>query len=125
MRVDRSATQDWGLDELDIEVLRVRHPLPACARMVVTRPVLVILGQEVRSVDIAFVKRVAREINAKVVQLGPRSTRTSFRGWVEWALDAASEQATPRAACRSREPRPARNDVSGDGFRELRRLGRG
>ena len=38
VRVDRSATQDWGLDELDIEVLRVRHPLPACARMVVTRP---------------------------------------------------------------------------------------
>ncbi len=81
----------WGLDELGVDVLRVRHPLPACARMQVTRPKVVILGEDIRPMDVAFIKRTAREIGAKIVQLGPLIARDALRGWVRSALnDGAS-----------------------------------
>lgn len=96
VRMEPPSNQQWGLDDLGVEILRVRHPLPACARMAVTRPFLVIVGQEVRSIDVAFVKRAAREIGAKVVQLGALTPGSALRRWVEWALDEAVEAAAAR-----------------------------
>ena len=93
---DPQQTAHWGLDELDelgVEVLRVRHPLPACARMHVTRPKVVVLGQDIRPVDVAFIKRAAREIGAKIVQLGPLIARDALRGWVRGVLDEADSPA--------------------------------
>jgi hypothetical protein len=85
---------DWGLAELDAEVLHVKHPLPACERMRITRPAVVIVGEDVRPVDLAFIKRAARETGARVVQVGPLLVRTSMRNWIRTALaevlDAAS-----------------------------------
>jgi hypothetical protein len=101
IRVEREAAQasNWGLEELDAEVLYVKHPLPACERMRVTRPAIVIVGEEVRPVDVAYIKREARELGARVVQIGPLLVRDSLRKWLRTALsealDAASE---PEAA---------------------------
>jgi hypothetical protein len=99
VRIDPSAEpREWGLDDLDVEVLRVRHPLPACARMEVTRPFVVLLGEDVRPVDVAFVKRTAREIGAKVVQLGPLLARDSLGRWLRAALEESQDAAAPPAA---------------------------
>jgi hypothetical protein len=85
----------WGLDELNAEVLHVKHPLPACERMRITRPVVVIVGEDVRPVDAAFIKRAAREIGARVVQVGPLLVRDSLRNWIRTALDEAADGASP------------------------------
>jgi hypothetical protein len=88
VRIEREAEPpEWGLDDLDVEVLRVRHPLPACQRMEVTRPVIVVLGEEVRPIDVAFVKRTAREIGARVVQLSALLARDSFGKWLRATVD--------------------------------------
>jgi hypothetical protein len=88
VRVEPQAEQpEWGLSEMDAEILRVKHPLPACARIEVTRPKIVILGEDIRPVDVAFVKRSAREVGAKVLQLGPLIARNAVRGWIEAVLD--------------------------------------
>jgi hypothetical protein len=86
---DAEQTAGWGLEELGVDVLRVRHPLPACARMHVTRPKIVILGEDIRPIDVAFIKRTAREIGAKIVQLGPLIAREAMPGWIRGALDEA------------------------------------
>jgi hypothetical protein len=97
IRIERQDPQisSWGLEEMDAEVLLVKHPLPACERMRVTRPAIVIIGEDVRPVDVAFIKRAARETGARVVQLGPLLVRDSLRNWIRTALaealDAASD----------------------------------
>jgi hypothetical protein len=78
---------EWGLSELDVEVLRVKHPLPACARIEVTRPAIVIVGENIRPVDMAFLKRSAREVGAKVLQLGPLIALNAVHGWLQAVLD--------------------------------------
>jgi hypothetical protein len=99
VRIERAAEpSEWGLDNLDVEVLRVRHPLPACARMEVTRPFVVLLGEDVRPVDVAFVKRTAREIGARVVQLSPMLARDSLGAWLRAALEEESAKDAPRSA---------------------------
>jgi hypothetical protein len=91
VRIERTEEPpEWGLEELNVEVLRVRHPLPALARMEVTRPSIVILGEDVRPVDVAFIKRTARDIGARIVQLGPLLARDSLGRWLRATLDEAS-----------------------------------
>jgi hypothetical protein len=91
VRIEREAEPtEWGLNGLDVEILRVRHPLPACARMQVTRPFVVIVGQDVRAVDVAFIKRTAHQIGARVIQLSPLLARDSLGAWLRTALDEAA-----------------------------------
>jgi hypothetical protein len=97
VRIEKQDPQisSWGLEELDAEVLCVKHPLPACERMRITRPAIVIIGEDVRPADVAYIKRVARETGGRVVQLGPLLVRDALRNWIRTALaealDAASE----------------------------------
>jgi hypothetical protein len=53
----------------------------------VTRPKVVIVGENIRPVDMAFVKRAAREVGAKVLQLSPLIAHAAVRGWVQAILD--------------------------------------
>jgi hypothetical protein len=55
------------LDELPLQVFRVRHPLPACTRMCVLRPEVVLVGPSVLPRDLARVIEQANEIQAAVV----------------------------------------------------------
>jgi hypothetical protein len=91
VRIEREAVRasDWGLDSLDAELLHVKHPLPACERIRVTRPAVVIVGEDVRPVDLAFIKRAAREAGSRVIQIGPLLVRHSLRNWIRAALDEA------------------------------------
>jgi hypothetical protein len=57
----------------------------------VTRPFVVVLGEEIRPVDVAFVKSAARQIGARVVQLSPMMARDSLGKWLRAALQEAEE----------------------------------
>jgi hypothetical protein len=82
--------RELGLDELGVEVVRVRHPLPACARLRVLRPMVVIVNSEIRPQDVAFVRRAASEIGARVLQLGPIVARAQLREWLRDTIDEVS-----------------------------------
>jgi hypothetical protein len=98
VRIEPKTSQEWGLKELDAEVLNVKHPLPACERMKVTRPVIVIVGEDIRPVDVAFIKRTARETGARVVQIGPLLVRDSLRNWLRTALAEVLDAGSPPEA---------------------------
>jgi hypothetical protein len=48
--------------------LRVRHPLPACERIRVVRPAVVVIGR-MRDEDAGLVRDAAREVGSEVVDL--------------------------------------------------------
>jgi hypothetical protein len=80
---------ELGLAELTgaVQVLRVRHPIPACQRMQIVRPLVVILGESVRSWALPYVEQSAREVDAVLLQLGPLVVRDALRDWLRRALD--------------------------------------
>jgi hypothetical protein len=84
--------KELALDELGADVVRVRHPLPACARLRVVRPMVVIVNAEIRAQDVAFVRRAASEIGARVLQLGPIVARDQLRDWLRDAIDEVSRE---------------------------------
>jgi hypothetical protein len=84
--------RELGLDELGVDVVRVRHPLPACERLRVVRPMVVIVNAQVRPQDVAFVRRAASEIGARVLQLGPIMARDQLREWLREAIDEVSRE---------------------------------
>ena len=70
--VDPADEKAAGLDlsGFSVSVLRVRAPLPACERMRVTRPAVVIIGPTVSERDVEALTRVAREIGCRAIELG-------------------------------------------------------
>lgn len=89
-----------ALDDMTARVLRVRHPLPACERVRVVRPAVVVIGRGVRDDDARLLIDAAREAGAEVVELGafvaPRALREALRRAVGRA--ARAERARARAA---------------------------
>jgi hypothetical protein len=57
------------LDTLGACVLRTAHPLQACERARVIRPLVIVVGRNVRPADVALLWSVAEEIRAVVVEL--------------------------------------------------------
>jgi hypothetical protein len=58
-----------AIARLGLRVLQVRHPLPACQRIVVTRPVAVVVGPTIRATDMDCIARAAAEVEARLVEL--------------------------------------------------------
>ncbi len=60
-----------GLDlhELPVLVYRVRHPLPACVRMRVLRPEVLLVGPSVPPRDLALMIDEANDLEAAIVWL--------------------------------------------------------
>jgi predicted transcriptional regulator len=65
--VDEPSVQA-AIESIGVPVLKVRHPLPACQRIHVTRPVVVVVGP-MRAVDVECVAAAAAEVKARVVEL--------------------------------------------------------
>jgi hypothetical protein len=78
-----------ALDDLTARVLRVRHPLPACQRIRVVRPTVVVVGRGVRDEDARLLIDAAREAGSEVVELG------AFVA--PWALEEVLRRAVARA----------------------------
>ncbi len=81
---------ELGLEDLAgaLCVVRVRHPLPACERMLVLRPLVVILGQSVREWALPVLEKTTKEIDAALLQLGPLVVRDALRDWLRRTLEA-------------------------------------
>jgi len=58
-----------AIEHLGLQVLRVRHPLPACQRILVTRPIAVIVGPTIRAADMDSIAQAAAEVGARVVEV--------------------------------------------------------
>jgi hypothetical protein len=80
-----------GLDELAVRILRVRHPLPACERIRVVRPLAVVIGHGVRGLDLDLVRDAAHEVGGEIVEL-EAVARSALREEVRRAVDRASKR---------------------------------
>lgn len=95
------------LDELASGLLRVKHPLPACERMRVMRPLVVIVGAAVCKRDSKVLTDVARETGCEVVELEHSSHPELFtrRCAVAWLVrvrgDRRPNGATQRDSTRA------------------------
>jgi hypothetical protein len=59
---------DLGLEGLAVDVLRVKHPLPACERMRITRPLVVVVGSGIPEKDLERLALVARETGCEILE---------------------------------------------------------
>jgi hypothetical protein len=57
-----------ALERFHVQVLHVRQVIPACERMRVTKPLLVLLGDSLRSEDVHELYERAMELDADVLQ---------------------------------------------------------
>jgi len=91
------------LRELNTQVVRVRHPLPACERMRVQKPAVIIVGASVRPKDFELLVDEAYELRAAVLQVG-QVPFGKLRSWIAMALDKVRQR---RAAEATEEEAPA------------------
>ncbi len=90
------------LRDLDVQVVRVRHPLPACERMKVTKPSVVIVGAGVRTKDFELIVDEAYELRAAVLQVG-QVPWGKLRAWVTMALDKVRQRREAEVAVQEPE----------------------
>jgi hypothetical protein len=77
---------ELGLARLPVSLLRVRHPLPACERMRVMRPLVVIVGPTVVERDLALLLRAADETDTAILHLGSLIDRETLADWLRCAI---------------------------------------
>ena len=77
------------LAELPVRILRVRYPLPAAVRILVTRPMAVIIGEAVIERDLSFVFEAADEVGAATLQLGALVSQSALGNWLRRVLSKA------------------------------------
>jgi len=77
---------ELGLDDAPARILRVRHPIPACTRARVNRPLVVIVGETVQE-DISPLVATCRRIGAHLLHLGPLVPREVLSGWLSRAME--------------------------------------
>src|SRR5580700_3954800 len=83
VRIDPgSEPEDLRLEDTPFEVLRVRHPLPACTRMLVMRPALVLVGRSVQPRDFMLLLRAADEVGAEVFLIDALRPAEGRHEWV-------------------------------------------
>jgi hypothetical protein len=83
---------ELGLEDLPVKVLRVRHPLPACVRMRILHPEVLLVGPSVQPRDLALLQDAAYETQAALVALAHVTERCALRPWVLRMLDAVQER---------------------------------
>ena len=84
------------LRELNTQVVRVRHPLPACERMRVQKPAVIIVGASVQPRDFELLVDEAYELRAAVLQVG-QVPFGKLRSWIAMALDKVRQRRTAEA----------------------------
>jgi hypothetical protein len=81
------------LDRLPYQLLRVRHPLPACTRMAVMRPAVELVGYSVQPRDFVLLLQEADAIGATIVLVHGLVTAD---GLTEWVLQTVGDVQTRR-----------------------------
>jgi hypothetical protein len=59
-----------AIQGIGLPVMRVRYALPACERIRVNRPIVVVIGATIRAVDVERVATAAAQVDAQVVEIG-------------------------------------------------------
>ena len=85
------------LDQLPLQVFRVRHPMPACVRMCVLRPEVILVGRSVQPWDLARVIDRGNEIGAAVVWLTLLSSFDALRERLLELIDDVRQRRSARA----------------------------
>ncbi len=85
------------LDALPLQVFRVRHPLPACVRMGVLRPEVILAGASVPPRDLASMIEHAHEIQAAVVWLPLLRAQDCLRERLLELIDEMRQRRSARA----------------------------
>ncbi|HEX8796904.1 MAG TPA: hypothetical protein VF765_38395 [Polyangiaceae bacterium] len=82
---------ELGIRELAgaLRVLRVRYPIPACQRIRIVRPHVIIVDRTVRAWSLAAIEQAAKEVGAPILQLGPLVCREVLGKWLRHALEAS------------------------------------
>jgi hypothetical protein len=80
------------LEELALQVYRVRHPLPACVRMSVLRPDVLLVGASVPPRDLATMIEQANEIQAALIWLPLVFAQESLRDRLLDLIDLVRER---------------------------------
>ena len=80
---------ELGLAQLPVQVLRVRYPLPASVRILVMRPLVIIIGPAVVERDLRFVFAASDETGAAALQLGSVA-RSTLGSWLRRAIDTVT-----------------------------------
>ena len=83
VRVDPGGEpEELRVDELPFPVLRVRHPLPACTRVGVMRPAVILVGRSVKPRDFVLLMAAADDVGAAVILLGSLVPDEGLHEWV-------------------------------------------
>jgi len=90
------------LRELNTRVVRVRHPLPACERMRVQKPAVIIVGASVQPRDFELLVDEAYELRAAVLQVG-QVPFGKLRSWIATALDRVRQRRAAEATAEEAE----------------------
>ena len=84
--------RELALDDLFVRVLRVRHPVPACQRIRITRPHVVIFGESVRLADRALLLEEAKLVGAAVLPLSSMINRQALGAWLRNAMELVAQR---------------------------------
>jgi hypothetical protein len=79
------------LRDMHARVVRVRHPLPACERMRIQKPAVIIVGAGVRTQDFELLVDEAYELRAAVLQVG-QVPIGKLRTWIATVLDRVRQR---------------------------------
>jgi hypothetical protein len=85
------------LNELPFAVLRVRHPLPACTRIAVMRPAVILVGSSVQPRDFDLVARAAEDVGAAAVLVDGLVDTLKLHDWVATTVVAVIAKRQQRA----------------------------
>jgi len=88
------------IDDLPFPIVRVRHPLPACTRILVLKPAVVLVGRTVQPRDFVLMVRAADEVGAAIVLVDALSPA----GLYEWTVRSVAAVRERREARASGQP---------------------
>ena len=102
VRIDPgSEPEDLRLEDTPFEVLRVRHPLPACTRVRVTHPALVLVGRSVQPRDFVLLLRAADDVGAEVFLIDAVMPAEGLHTWMVRMTAACHARREERRMARS------------------------
>lgn len=76
--------------EPSLRILRVKYPLPACVRMRVMRPTVVVVGGEVFGRDLALVLDAASDVNAILIRAESWIDEGALTRWLGRSTEIAN-----------------------------------
>ena len=96
-----SEPDELRLEDASFEAVRVRHPVPACTRMLVLRPAVVLVGRSVKPRDFTLLLHAADEVDAEVFLADAVAPAEGLHLWVIRIAAAIQARRDDRRLARS------------------------